>query len=456
MRTKLIIPFVLLLTACGGGGGGGSTQTDSDDDSEGPDNDWASELHLSSATVNAAVDVSLAIDPDGNVMAVWSQYIVDPDGPNPHQAAASYLAAGQADWTTPETIQGADDASYIGPPQVAFDADGNAMAIWFREMNDESEGLIQVNRYIPGTGWGTPQDLQIADETSVMNPELAVASSGSAVAVWLDQGANTVWTSFYSPGDGWDSTPTQITGTAEASGSAYVAMDDSGNAITVWWEHDGSLDDLPDVKASRYNGTAWSTPVRLEASLSHDAYDPKIGMDAAGNGIAMWEAFEDDGINIYSNRYTAGADWGEPERLATGSSPELAVSANGNAVAIWVSATGNLRAAIFTPVSGWGNPVTIDAANSIPEYRKIAVNDFGDAVAVWAQSSGGRLNIWSNYYETGVGWSGAMLVEQQNSADAYRPAVVIGNDNNAVVAWDYFVESGDTANEVWVNRFIND
>ncbi len=456
MNMTLIIPLVLLLAACGGGGGGGGgADNGNDDDSEGPENNWASEVHLSSDTVNGALDVSLAIDPDGNVMAVWSQYIVDPDGPNPHQAAASYLQSGQMDWSVPETIHGAEDASYIGPPRVEFDADGNAIAIWFREMEDDDEGLIQVNRYIPGTGWGTPQDLQVFSETSIKSPELAVAPSGDAVAVWLEQGTNTIWTSFYSPGDGWDLAPTPITGTGEVAGSLDVAIDDAGHAIVVWWEHDGSQDDLPDAKASRYNGTNWSAPVRLEASLSHDASEPQIGLDAAGNGIAMWPAFEGGDVNIYSNRYTAGIGWGEPELLTEGFFSELAVSANGNAVAIWISEAANLRAAVFTPASGWGSPVTIDANNNIPQYQRIAINDFGDAVAVWTQSSGGRLNIWSNHYEAGDGWGGAILVERHNSADAYRPVAVIDNDNNAVAAWDYFVSMDDIANEVWANRFIN-
>src|SRR5690606_28996098 len=128
---------------------------------------------------------------------------------------------------------------------------------------------------------------------------------------------------------------------------------------------------------------------------------------------------------IYFNRYLADSGWSGPQLLATGYYPALAVSSNGSATAIWFAADNNLVAAVFSPATGWTNSSSIDANNNNVGYHRIAINDFGDAFAIWSQSDGSLDSIWSNHYVSGEGWKGAKLVENRNLYGAYRPVIVI-------------------------------
>jgi hypothetical protein len=61
---------------------------------------------------------------------------------------------------------------------VANDATGNAIAVW-REC-----GGIWANRFTPGSGWGLPELIETNDNGRAERPQVAMDASGDAVAVW--------------------------------------------------------------------------------------------------------------------------------------------------------------------------------------------------------------------------------------------------------------------------------
>lgn len=94
-----------------------------------------------------------------------------------------------------------------------------------------------------------------------------------------------------------------------------------------------------------------------------------------------------------------------------GQTPEVAVDAAGNAIAVWLQqAPGNgshyeLWGARYTVAgSAWGASLKLmtDAAayTQIGNYPKIAVNANGDAVVVWYQQTDApfALGIWTRVY----------------------------------------------------------
>ena len=130
-------------------------------------------------------------------------------------------------------------------------------------------------------------------------------------------------------------------------------MDSSGNAIAVWHQSDGTR---YNIWANRYvPGTGWGTAALIETDDSGDANNPQVAMDADGNAIAVW--VQDDGTrsNIWANRYVPGTGWGTAALIETDDS--------------WV----------------WDNP-------------QVAVDAGGNAIAVWEQWDGTRFNIWANRF----------------------------------------------------------
>jgi hypothetical protein len=85
---------------------------------------WGPAVTLSDAGANA-VSPRLAVSPGGAAVAAWSLQFT---GPLAVQAA---VRPAGADWGRPETlaIAASQDESQ-GPPQVAIDGAGNAVAAW--------------------------------------------------------------------------------------------------------------------------------------------------------------------------------------------------------------------------------------------------------------------------------------------------------------------------------------
>lgn len=87
-----------------------------------------------------ALQLALAVDPQGNATAVWKEGFFQTD---PKAIWANrYTPSGG--WGAPVLI-GTEDADHARYPQVAVDPDGNATAVW-----SESDGTrynIWANRY---------------------------------------------------------------------------------------------------------------------------------------------------------------------------------------------------------------------------------------------------------------------------------------------------------------------
>ena len=88
-------------------------------------------------------------------------------------------------WGTAELIEtdNAGDAQY---PQIATDAAGNALAVWYQ--SDGTRFNIQANRYTAGSGWGTAELIETDNAGSAYDPQIAIDAAGNALAVWNQWG----------------------------------------------------------------------------------------------------------------------------------------------------------------------------------------------------------------------------------------------------------------------------
>ncbi|NNL25499.1 MAG: hypothetical protein HKP36_13725 [Myxococcales bacterium] len=81
----------------------------------------------------------------------------------------------------------------------------------------------------------------------------------------------------------------------------------------------------------------------------------------------------------------------------------MALDPNGNAVAVWEQYDGtrtNIWANRFSPTAGWGVAERIETDDAGgAESAQVALDPNGNAVAVWEQSDGTRVNIWANRFE---------------------------------------------------------
>ena len=82
-------------------------------------------------------------------------------------------------WLAPQDLSAAGQGAY--DPQVAFDGQGNAIAVWSRF--DGTNFIVQAAARAAGGSFGAPQDLSAAGQKAGF-PEVAVDGRGNAIAVW--------------------------------------------------------------------------------------------------------------------------------------------------------------------------------------------------------------------------------------------------------------------------------
>jgi len=320
-----------------------------------------------------------------------------------------------------------------------MDGSGNAVVVWVQNTK------VWTNRYTVGVGWGTETNIS-SGGTSIAAPQIAVDTDGDAVVVWqqVDGAQTNIWADYYLAGWGWVGATTISDGAGDAT-VPQVAADSAGNAVAVWAQSDGSRDN---IMANRYlAGSGWGTAALIETDNSGAAANPQVSVGADGNGMAVWQQSDGTRTNIWANHYSAATGWDgatliEHDDAGPATAPQAAVDGTDNAVAVWAQSDSmryNIMANRYISGSGWSTATLIETDNggdaALPQ---IAVGADGNAVAAWQQFDGTRTNIWSNRYTAGGNWDTAVLIETDNSGDASLAQISVGGSDQATAVWEQF------------------
>jgi len=390
------------------------------------------------------------MDSSGNAVVLWAQS----DGTRDNIWANRYASA--AEWEAATLIE-TDNAGGATNPQVAMDGSGNAFAVW-----QQSDGIrynIWANRYTPSGGWGTGTLIETNNAGDATNPQVAMDSSGNAIAVWSQSDGTyyNIVANRYTPSGGWGTATLIETNNAGNAGSPQVAMDSSGNAVVLWAQSDGTR---YNIWANRYTPSGgWGTAVLIETD-NGSVGNQQVAMDGSGNAFAVWQQSDGTRYNIWANRYTPSGGWGtatltETNNAGDATNPQVAMDSSGNTIAVWQQSESPTRRSVwanrYTPSGGWGTAALIETENSgDPFYTpSVAMDGSGNAVAVWTQHDGTYYNIMSNRYTPSGGWGTAVLIETENGGAAY-PQVVMDGSGNAIAVWQ---QSDGTRTNIWANRY---
>ena len=176
----------------------------------------------------------------------------------------------------------------------------------------------------------------------------------------------------------------------------------------------------------------------------------------------MWNQSDGTRNNIWANRFN-GTSWGtaeliEADNAGSAGNPQIAFDSSGNAIAVWHQSDGtrvNIYANRFDGTSwfngtSWGMAELIETDNAGSALDpQIAFDSSGNAIAVWYQSDGTRYNIWANRFN-GTSWGTAELIEADNAGSAVAPQIAFDSSGNAIAVW---YQSDGTRNNIWANRF---
>jgi hypothetical protein len=263
---------------------------------------------------------------------------------------------------------------------------------------------IWANRMTPAGVWGIAQLIETDNAGDAFNPQIAIDASGNAVAVWQQSdGIRTnIWGNRMSATGVWGTAQLIETDNASNASQPQIAINASGNAVAVWQQSNGML---TNIWANRMTAAGvWGTAELIETDNTGDADSPQIAIDLAGQAVAVWQQYDGTRYNIWANRMTSAGVWGTAQLIETDAGdaylPQIAIDPTGQAVAIGWQFDGtryNIWANRMTAAGDWGTVQLIetdDAGNA--DLPKIAIDASGNAVAVWEQFDGTRINIWAN------------------------------------------------------------
>jgi hypothetical protein len=234
-----------------------------------------------------------------------------------------------------------------------MEANGNAMVVWSQFDVVGQRTNVLANRYIVGSGWGTPTPIETSDLDAGVSG-IALDGTGNIMVVLHQQTSaasssiGSIYTNRFSNGS-WG-TATLVKSAIPYLSQIAIAMNASGNAMLAWLEDDGF--DTTSIWARAYSaaGVGGATVRIDDLSTYTSGRTPQVAMDASGNAVAVWG----QGRHIWSARYVAGTGWGTPANIDNvagdfdASQPRIAVDASGNALAVWERSNGTVQ-------NIWGN-----------------------------------------------------------------------------------------------------
>ena len=225
------------------------------------------------------------------------------------------------------------------------------------------------------------------------NPEVALSEAGIAVAVWSHQilPDSTVQGAVRPAGGPWGAAQ-DLSEPSTSNGNAQVVLDSAGNALAVWERWNGVNQIVQ--SASRPTGGAWQAPNDLSAD-GQDANRPQLALDGAGNALAVWERFNGTHVIAQWASRPAGSVWQAALNLSAPGQdafdPKVALNEAGNALAVWQRWNGASDVAQGTarPAGGiWQSPQDLSATGQNAFGAQVGLSDAGNGLAVWVRSNG--------------------------------------------------------------------
>jgi hypothetical protein len=177
-------------------------------------------------------EVRIAMDPSGNTLCLFDRYIA------PHvTVGASFRPAGGGFGGTVSISENSQDAFL---PGAAFDANGNAVAVWTR--SDGSDSRIQAAFRPAGGSFEPAKDISPTGENA-SSPSVAMNPSGDAIVIWDQTVSNPLANRIAAarrPAAGSFGATEFVSDPSSTSGSPAIALDAQGNGIAGFTTFVGS------------------------------------------------------------------------------------------------------------------------------------------------------------------------------------------------------------------------
>ena len=234
-------------------------------------------------------------------------------------------------------------------------------------------------------------------------------------------------------------------------------MDSQGSVVAVWRRGaDGG--EVTVQSAVRPAGGAWQAPVDVSqpgldgsSPPGRTVPGPQVAVDALGNAVAVWQRSNGTSLVVQAAERPAGGRWGAPVGVSVpggagedSGSPDVAIDAHGNAVAVWhrydpVRRLNRVQSAIRPAGGTWQPPVAVSAVDVDATGARIAVDAQGGAIAVWDRppAGGGDPTAQSAVRRADGTWQAPENIP--GSSFRVNADLAVDPAGNAAIVWERIV-----------------
>ena len=240
-------------------------------------------LSLPSGT--AVFEPDVAIDDDGDAIAVWQHVF----GPEVHARRISAAGA----------LSDVQVVSIGTQPKVAMDTDGDATVV-FAALAD-GFAFQTFARTVSSSGILGPVRVLSRAGRTAFEQQVATDADGDSIAVWKrqqDNGKYVVQTRTISDTSALGETKTLSNGGVESS-DPQVATDADGDSVITWTRDDGSS---TRIQAVTMSATSVVGPVQTISASGQNASEAEVASDADGSSIAVWSRFNGSFNRVQASR----------------------------------------------------------------------------------------------------------------------------------------------------------
>lgn len=277
-------------------------------------------------------EISAAVAPTGEAYAAF----VDGHTIRTRHTDNAGFWSGSTDNPITETV--------LGTPKLGFDDSGQGFVAWVALDADTNSSALRFVQLHGGTAGSVKTISSSLSNDSIASMALAVAPSGTAMALWRTE--NGLLTSFYA--DQWGPSQEVKSSTdVPLCGDASLVSD--GEDFVAAWLHRSGDEATPClVYTSRWHEGTWDDPeLRSDATKSVDnGAPPVVGADSNGNLMLLWTVQNQANYARYNH---VAATWSSPKKAfdATVTSAfDLAVSDGGPLIAAFNSGS-SVYAALY-------------------------------------------------------------------------------------------------------------
>ena len=208
---------------------------------------------------------------------------------------------------------------------------------------------------------------------------------------------------------------------------------------------------------------AWQS-AKIVDSGTINYYYPQIAMNRNGQSVVVFEQFDGIAYSTFANISNKDTGWGTAQAIETGDAghvynPQVAIDDNGNAVAVWEQFNGtsyNVWANVYDAQNAsWGIAEQIESSlTGGSEYfmPQVAMGKSGSAVVTWQKRDGFAISIWANHFDMSTGWTQAEKLETNDLYSAYLPQVDVDSTGNAAVVWEQY-DTVTAAYSTWATHY---